>query len=220
MLALTGRLVYFFLADARYFPINTVKIAATYQHVTRQQLESILSKHLNQGFFGFSTHALTHDLLALAWSEDIDVQRIWPDAVKITLTEKEPVAVWNGELMTENGYVFHPEHAADERERLPQLTGPQTQQKDVLQNYQKFSKLLTAYGLSANALQLRDNQAWDLFLANGVLIRLGKRDLEQRLLRFCRAYPAVFADKSEQLSSVDLRYARGMAVQWKQQTGK
>ena len=49
---------------------------------------------------------------------------------------------------------------------------------------------------------------------------MAKRDLEKRLLRFCRAYPAVFADKSEQLASVDLRYARGMAVQWKQQTGR
>ena len=83
-----------------------------------------------------------------------------------------------------------------------------------------MSKLLSIYGLHASALQLRDNQAWELSLSNGVQIRLGKRDLEKRLTRFCKAWPAVFADKSEQLSSVDLRYARGMAVQWKQQTGR
>ena len=72
------------------------------------------------------------------------------------------------------------------------------------------------YGLHAASLQLRDNQAWELSLTNGVQLRLGKRDLEKRLLRFCKAYPVVFADKPEQLTSVDLRYARGMAVQWKQ----
>ena len=52
------------------------------------------------------------------------------------------------------------------------------------------------------------------------MLRLGKRDLELRLQRFCRAYPVVFADKPDELSSVDLRYARGMAVQWKQQSGR
>jgi len=76
------------------------------------------------------------------------------------------------------------------------------------------------YGLQTAALQLRDNQAWELTLANGVQLRLGKRSLENRLLRFCKAYSAVFADKSDQLFSVDLRYPRGMAVQWKPQTGR
>ncbi len=83
-----------------------------------------------------------------------------------------------------------------------------------------MSKLLSSYGLNAVSLQLRDNQAWELSLSNGVLVRLGKRDMEQRLLRFCKVYKAYFADKGEKLSSVDLRYARGIAVQWKQQMRK
>ena len=83
-----------------------------------------------------------------------------------------------------------------------------------------MSKLLTSYGLTAASLKLRESQAWELSLTNGIMLRLGKRDLELRLQRFCRAYPVVFADKPDQLSSVDLRYARGMAVQWKQQSGR
>ncbi len=78
---------------------------------------------------------------------------------------------------------------------------------------------MTTYGLRVAALQLRENQAWELSLTNGIQLQLGKRDMEKRLLRFCRAYPTVFADKPEQLARVDLRYARGMAVQWIQQTG-
>ena len=56
-----------------------------------------------------------------------------------------------------------------------------------------------------------------LILANDTKIYLGKKELEARLERFCKAYPAVFAEKADQLSCVDLRYPRGMAVQWKQQ---
>ena len=78
-----------------------------------------------------------------------------------------------------------------------------------------MSKLSEMYGLHTNSLALRDNQAWELGLANGMVLRLGKRDVELRLTRFCRAYPVVFAEKLEQLAAVDLRYIHGMAAQWK-----
>ena len=213
-LFLTARLAYLYLADAYRFPISTVKIAANYQHISRKQLELVLSNYLNSSFFSLSVRRLNDDLLALDWSDRVYIERIWPDTLKITLVEKEPVAVWNDGLMTAAGELFKVGISQNEA-GLPKLTGPIHQQIEVLQNYQKLSKLLLPYGLHASSLQLRDNQAWELFLTNGVQLRLGKQDLEKRLQRFCRAYTVVFADKPEQLSSVDLRYARGMAVQWK-----
>ncbi len=220
MLLLSGRLVYLVISDAKRFPINTVKIAASYDHITRVQLEKILSPYLLQGFFGFSAHLLKNDLQQLGWCEDASVQRIWPDVVKITVVERIPIAVWNKALMTESGEVFQPEAETNLVGSLPHLQGPEAQKNEVLQNFQKLSKLLSSYGLSVSGLRLRNNQAWELLLKNGILLRLGKNELETRVKRFCRAYPAVFADKPEQLTSVDLRYARGMAVQWKPQTGR
>ena len=215
-LLLTARLIYSYLADEHRFPISTVKIGANYQHITRKQLESVLSGYLNASFFSLSVRRLNQDLLALDWCDRVYVERIWPDILNITLVEKSPVAIWNDALMTEQGDLFNVGKEQTET-NLPRLSGPDLQQTDVLQIYQKLSKLLSTYGLHAASLQLRDNQAWELSLTNGVQLHLGNRDLELRLQRFCRAYPAVFADKPEQLSSVDLRYARGMAVQWKQQ---
>ena len=214
-LLLMARLAYVFLADAERFPINTVKIGATYQHITRDQLQSVLSHYLDASFFSLSIRQLSADLMSLSWTDRVYVERIWPDVLKITLVEKTPVVAWNDGLMTEDGELFHVGQDKSEM-GLPKLSGPLHQEKDVLQIYQKLSKLLSMYGLHAASLQLRDNQAWELSLTNGVQLRLGKRDLEKRLLRFCKAYPVVFADKPEQLTSVDLRYARGMAVQWKQ----
>ncbi len=213
-LILTTRIIYLFLADFHRFPINTVKIAASYQHISRKQLEAVLSKYLDASFFSLPVRKLHHDLLGLSWSEKVYIERIWPDTLKITMVEKHPVAIWNNGLLTDTGDIINQEKFPSEL-NLPQLSGPNDQQADVLQIYQKLSKLLAMYGLHAQSLQLRDNQAWELLLTNGVYLRLGKRDLEKRLLRFCKAYPAVFADKPEQITSVDLRYARGMAVQWK-----
>ena len=218
-LLLLARMIYLYLADPQQFPVSTVKIAASYQHVTRKQLEAVLSDYSSDSFIVLPVEKLKADLTALDWTGHVDIERIWPGTLKITLVEKVPVAVWNDSLMTADGQLFNA--GTDQIDTsLPRLSGPKQQQADILQIYQKLSKLLSIYGLHAAALQMRDNQAWELSLANGVQLQLGKRDLETRLTRFCRAWPVVFADKPEQLSSVDLRYARGMAVQWKQQTGR
>lgn len=212
-LFLGARLIYIFIADPHRFPVNTVKIAATYQHISHQQLEEILSRHLNASFFALSVNQLHADLSALNWADDVQIERVWPDTLKIMLVEKKPVAIWNDSMLTEGGDMF--DGGQRDESTLPHLRGPVNQQQEVLQVYKKMSKILSIYGLHAASLEWRDNHAWDLTLANGVQLRLGKRDLEMRITRFCKAYPAVFADKPEQLASVDLRYPRGMAVQWK-----
>lgn len=221
-LGLSIHLLYIFLADAQRFPVNIVKVSATYQHITRKQLQAVLNNYLNKSFFLLPMSQLQQDLASIEWAEHIQAYRIWPDILKITIVEKTPVAIWNQQLMTEEGVLFSESQQLTDIV-LPHLAGPAFQQINVLQIYQKLSKLLEAYGLYVNTLQLHENQSLELALTNGVTLRLGKRDYEQRLLRFCRAYPSVFSAKSEQLSTIDLRYARGMAVQWKdpkQQTGK
>ncbi|MGL5741300.1 MAG: cell division protein FtsQ/DivIB [Legionella sp.] len=216
-LFLTCRLGYYYVSDAERFPINTIKVAANYEHVTHKELESVLSKYLSDSFFTLPANELQDELNAMNWIDTATLERVWPDTLKIKLVEKKPVAIWNNALMTEGGRLFN-EGLVSEDLNIPRLKGPVAQQTEVLHVYEKLSKILSTYSLNATGLYLRENQSWVLQLGNGIKIYLGKKELEERLLRFCKAYPAVFAAKIEQLASVDLRYPRGMAVQWKQQT--
>lgn len=216
---LAGRLVYYFLADTERFPITTIKVAATYKHVTHKELEGVLEKYLDASFFSISLGQLQTELNDLPWVDFANVERVWPDALKIKLVEKNPIALWGNDLLTESGKLFNPGSIPPDV-NVPKLSGPQSQQSEVLQVFEKLSKIISEYGLTAVGLELRDNQSWVLLLNNDTKIYLGKKDLETRLMRFCKAYPAVFAQKVEQLASVDLRYPRGMAVQWKQQMGR
>lgn len=218
-LLLAGRLAYLYLGDAERFPITTIKVAASYEHVSHKELESILAKNLNVSFFLLPVAQLQNELSAINWIDSAYVERVWPDTLKIKLVEKKPVAVWGKNLMTKDGTLFDPGSIVGNL-NLPQLEGPESQQLLVLQVYEKLGKILSRYNVNATGLVLRDNQSWVLSLNNDTKIYMGKKDLEARLLRFCKAYPAVFAEKSDQLASVDLRYPRGMAVQWKQQTGR
>lgn len=215
-LLLAARLVYWYLASPERFPVNTVKITASYRHVSRTTLESILSEFSGASFFSLPVRRLYARLSELDWVEQADVERQWPDTLVIRLKERTPLARWNQTILTQDGALVPLSEGAGSLPTLPVLTGPETQRAEVLQVYKKLSKLLSNYGMYATALNLRDNQAWELTLANGFEIRLGKKDLETRLHRFCKAYPAVFGDTPNQMASVDLRYPHGMAVRWKQ----
>ncbi|CAM4400149.1 MAG: Cell division protein FtsQ [Legionella sp.] len=214
---LAGRLGYWYLSDAEYFPITTIKVAASYEHVTHKELEDVLAKYVGDSFFALPARALQSELNEMIWVDTAIVERVWPDTLKIRLIEKKPVAIWGNSLMTSDGRLFNEGSDIGDLS-LPKLKGPSSQQLEVLQVYEKLSKILSMYGLNATGLHLRDNQSWVLLIGSNMKIYLGKNELETRLLRFCKAYPAVFAQKIEQLASVDLRYPRGMAVQWKQQT--
>ncbi|MFJ1268971.1 cell division protein FtsQ/DivIB [Legionella lytica] len=214
---LASRLGYWYLSDPEYFPITTIKVAASYEHVTHKELEDVLAKYVGDSFFALPARALQSELNEMTWVDRAIVERVWPDTLKIRLIEKKPVAIWGKSLMTSDGRLFNEGSDIGDLS-LPKLKGPSSQQLEVLQVYEKLSKILSMYGVNATGLHLRDNQSWVLLIGSNIKIYLGKNELDARLLRFCKAYPAVFAQKIEQLASVDLRYPRGMAVQWKQQT--
>jgi len=211
---LTARVIYLYVAAPQRFPINTVKISASYQHISHKKLESLLANYLDSSFFTLPVRRLYNELSSLDWANKVQIERIWPDILKITLIEKIPFATWNKAMLTEEGEIFN-EGGELTDFNLPHLSGPKNQEKEVLQVYKKMSKILSIYGLHASDLEWRDNHAWELKLTNGLQLHLGKRELEARVTRFCKAYPAVFAERAEFLASVDLRYPRGMAVQWK-----
>lgn len=209
------RLIYLCLADPLRFPIARVKVVAPYAQVSHKHINQQIAPFFeNVSFFTLPTFDIEHRLRQIPWVKYVSVERIWPDTVKIFVREREAVAYWNARLLDHDGQVFG-QAAQVENMPLPKLAGPAQESQEVLQVYKKLSNILTTYGLHAATLEKRDNQAWVLKLANEVTLQLGKRELESRILRFCKAYPAVFANKSDRLVSVDLRYPRGMAVQWK-----
>ncbi len=215
---LVAKVVYLYLAEPGRFPINTVKISASFEHISRAEIEKILDKYNNNNSMLLPISSLQADLRSLPWAKSIEIKRIWPDTLKIMIEEKQPIAIWKNNFITNDGSMIVAAIQDIQKQNrirsLPKLSGPDKQYQEVLQNFEKLSKLLSAYGLHAESLNLRDNQSWDLYLDDGVVLRLGKKDFEKRVLGFCKAYSTELVDKPEKMTSVDLRYPHGMAVQW------
>lgn len=49
----------------------------------------------------------------------------------------------------------------------------------------------------------------------GLTVSLGREDERQRLAQFLRVYPSLVADPQHLPERVDMRYAHGFAVRWR-----
>jgi cell division protein FtsQ len=65
------------------------------------------------------------------------------------------------------------------------------------------------------ALRLDERGAWEMDLDNGVVVRLGRRDVEERFDRFIRTAAQVIAHRLTDINYVDMRYSNGFAIGWR-----
>lgn len=202
--------------NSPYFPIKRVELATPLQRVAPAQVQAVVQARLQGNIFRADVNAARMALLELPWVAQARVTRIWPDAVRIELVEYTPVARWQyGGLVSQDGVLFE----ADGGGGLPLLV-PEQDQADaavaMAQALSRFQAALQPLGLKIVQLDYSARQAWTLTLDNGLKLRLGREQADERLVRFVRAWHAVIAAQATKLEYVDLRYKDGFAVRPKE----
>jgi len=210
---LSARALWLFLSDPIRFPIHTIRFDSPSQHISRYRLQTVLQAYSGQSFFSISLNRLRKDFYQIPRIQSVVIEREWPDTLVIHLEEKVPFAHWNQMLIDTNGDIF-PVEENEQLQQLPRLQGPEEKAHNVLYTYKTLHKILSDYGLSASIVHLRANEAWELTLRDGVHIRLDREQIKDKLLRFSKVYASLQSEKKAVPKSVDLRYPRGMAVEW------
>jgi cell division protein FtsQ len=95
---------------------------------------------------------------------------------------------------------------------LPSFIGPDGAAAEVTRHYTQFNRQLAALNLQATQIALSPRHAWQLHLSNGMVLELGREDMQQRLARFVAVYPYSLAAIQSKVKYVDLRYRNGFAV--------
>jgi cell division protein FtsQ len=54
-------------------------------------------------------------------------------------------------------------------------------------------------------------------LDSGVTVRLGRRDVDERIERFIKTTSQVIAHRMSEINYVDMRYSNGFAIGWRNQ---
>ena len=202
------------LLDPQTLPLKVVRIEGDFKHLNRQELEQVVAAVVRGGFFTVDVEAVRAEAKRLPWVDEVGVRRIWPDTLQIWVAEQVPLARWGEQqLVNHRGEVFTP--AADEiPPGLPRLAGPVGTGAEMVASYRAMQISLDAIGLSILRLQQNARRAWSVEFADRTAIRLGNRDVGQRLARFIRLYPRLKAAGRGRPKQVDLRYTNGFVVHW------
>jgi cell division protein FtsQ len=196
-------------------PVRNLVVEGTFQRVLPIQVEAALADSLDRGFLSVDLGELRERVLRLDWVDRVSVGRSWPDTLVVNLTEHQAAARWGdagllnvrGELFTEESQYELPE--------LPSLAGPTGSEHDVARRYMAVRGKLIEAGLKLESLNMDERGSWRLVLAGGQEIRLGRRDIDERLYRFFDVVAPALATQLERVAYVDLRYTNGFAVGWR-----
>jgi cell division protein FtsQ len=201
-------------------PVSNLVVEGTFQRVTPIQVEAAVRDGLEQGFMSVDLGAVRARVQALDWVDRVNVGRSWPDTLIVRITEHHAAARWGetgllnvrGELFTKKSQYVFPE--------LPSLGGPDGSERDVARRYLAVRGKLAEADLSLKSLRMDERGAWELVLGGGQQIRLGRRDVDERLYRFFSIVAPALAGDLKRVAYVDLRYTNGFAVGWREEAGE
>jgi cell division protein FtsQ len=202
-------------------PIAKVAIQGDLSYISQQSVQQRIAPYLAASFFSIDLATMRSELETMPWIAHAEVRRVWPDQVVIRLEEQLPVARWgDSALLNNQGAAFAPRELAN-YEHLPQLFGPQRAQQQVMQQYQVLSQMLRPLGFSIVRLELRDRGSWFLTTGAGsagpgIELLLGRDNLIPKMRRFIAIYDKTLKDQITNIARVDLRYANGLAVGWRE----
>ena len=172
-----------------------------------------------QGLAGVDLARVAEAVEQIPWVNQASVARSWARALSVQVVEHTPVARWGeGGLVNDRGemFVHDARHVPPE---LPELVGPEGKQALMTERYLAAAPRLIGAGMRLQRLTLDARGAWEMALDNGVTVRLGREQVDERFERFMHAAVRTVAANAGEIAYVDLRYANGFAVGWRSASG-
>ena len=189
-------------------PIERVELAGDLQRIAPSDLEAFAHAVQGMSASGASLEAVREAARKIPWVREATVRRIFPDAVEVTLETHDPLARWNdAALVSTRGEVFTAEYAA----ALPRFHGRDGSAGLMANEYPVIVRALAPLPVHVAELTLSPRGAWQAVLDTGLVLELGRDDIDSRLARFAQAWPLV-TGKAAETKHADLRYANGFAL--------
>lgn len=195
-------------------PIRAITVDGPFQRVSALQIEEAIEDELHQGFLSASLGDIRERITGLTWIDQARVARRWPSTLEIQVTEQVPAACWGESgLLNVRGelFVMDARHIPAE---LPRLSGPEGRSSEVAATYLELRDKLIPMGLDLRRVDLDPRGAWEVTLQNGVAIRLGRRDVEERIDLFLDVVADLVSSREAEIDFVDMRYSNGFTIGW------
>lgn len=201
-------------------PVSSVKINGEFTRISQKDVAEVIYDSMGSSFMKLDLEAIQQRLEEQAWIDRVRVARRWPDQLEVTVIEHKPIARWGKtDALNHRGEVIRLTDARTAEELLrglPELDGVEGMEQTMMSQYQSLNKMLMDYGLSLKLLACDADRSWTMTLSDGVVIQVGRDQLIEKMRRFLLVYETQLQGQWANLSSIDLRYHNGVAVQWRQ----
>jgi cell division protein FtsQ len=154
------------------FELREVTVIGKPAHTDREQIRRATQQAVaGANFLAVDLDALRGALERLPWVRRVELRRIWPDRLEVTLEEHVVFARWGdaGLVNTHWRTLRGAERRAAARVRRP--AGAEAQ---VLRGYRRFAELLAPLADAPQRVTLTSRYAWQLRLASGLHVELGR----------------------------------------------
>ncbi len=213
------------------FPIRYVRLEGQLQHLRPGELEKVLKPLLEDGYFGLDLSQLVAAVKQLPWVDEVRVERIWPDVLKVWIREQIPYLRWGKtDLLNPRGEKFTPQTIEDFAD-LPRLEGlqgqeqhlPARQQAGMFEAYRDMAEALKPLQLKILRLAVDARRSWQLTLepaahpgGTGMIVILGREQPQRVFAKVAEFLARLPADQRQRILRLDARYEHGFAIRWRE----
>jgi len=196
-------------------PVRVISMDGSFQRVSPGQIEKAVAPFSQAGFMSADLDGIQRAVEAVPWVERARIQRRWPNSLHVTVIEQTAAARWGESgLLNTRGELFV-RSATHVPAELPRLSGPEGTESQVAQRYLSVQGRMLEAGMRIAALRLDERGAWEMDLDSGVTVRLGRREVDERIDRFIHTASQVISHRLNEITYVDMRYSNGFAIGWR-----
>lgn len=191
------------------FPLRAVELISTPQRVSTEQMGKIVHEQVSGNFFTVNLERTRQAFEKLPWVRKVSVRRKFPWSLEVEVEEQVALARWNGAaLVNTHGEIF----TGKTEQVLPAFIGQPDTSAQVAQMYSELNATLQPLKQQIAQISLSPRFAWQVKLEKGMVLELGREDMQERLSRFVKVYPYSLAALTRPANHVDLRYRNGFAA--------
>ena len=210
------------VSTSDYFQIRRLEMIADVDKVPITRLKDALQPSWAGSYFTADIDRMREAAEELPWVKSAQVERVWPDAIRVKLTLFNAMAQYeDGRLVSDDGFLFaaNPEEEQGAPARLPVIKCAQNQVGEATKNYKIFEKIFEKINADVMEVSISDRQSWSIVVESSYFpplpIELGRDEdggIVGKVEEIAGAFPSMIELMGAPPSSIDARYDGAFAA--------
>lgn len=204
--------LYKVMTDAQIAKLDVVGTRSDAEH---RQVMTHVNPVMTKNYFTSDLEQIRDTALELSWVDRVVVSRAWPNAIRVRVMPRHPIARWGtGRLLSDSGEVFT-EVTPQNNQHLPLLHGPTHQSKMMMRRYNEINQLFLPVNDRLKELYLTERMTWFMQFDSGLRVIVDQDQTMSKLQRLSHLAQTDLKPIWSNISAIDLRYRNGLAIQWR-----